>query len=237
MESIGQGEKVVPLDDVVGSDEKISLDSNFADGRPLTELVDKLLLAEADPLKDEFLILKCIVLQGKLQTGDNRRLACLREWARRINRLVDIRVDVTATYDEKHLVSNFLQHYTTNTGALPRVRSGRSPRPDFSDEERDRPLERRPRYPEKGKGKGKSKGYGKKGKRDRAGEGPYGKSRKGKGKGRSKGAARYNGREEDGSYADDKDSRADLHDEYRGDFDEEAFPVQRGLSDDQGDGG
>jgi len=246
------GERVVSLEEVEGTNEGISIDDKFSDGRPLIELVDLLLLGEVDPLKNDFLMLQCTIVEGRLRTADNKRLACLREWAKRINRPVDIRVDVTAAYDEKSYVSAFLNHYTTGTGDLPRVRArdGRSHYPEAEDrvlerrtklERSDKPIGQAPADHERGKG------YRSKGKRDRDAEGPNdragfrsGKGRKGKkGKGRGKGSARDNGRE-DGVYLDgdqyDKDSRAGLDDTLSPKFSED-FVDSRGAHDVAGDAG
>lgn len=208
------------LDDIVGTNENICLDDKFSDGRPLTELVDLLLLGEVDPLKDDFLMLECSRVEGSLRTADNKRLACLREWARRIHRPVDVRVEVTETYGEKHYVSAFLQHYTTESGNLPRVRDGR---PHYHQEDEDRVLDRRRpigAIGQSGNDRERGKGYRGKGKRDRD-EGLHDRGfrgSKGKGKskskmpiGKSKGLPRDNGREDKaygGEDGYDKDSRA-----------------------------
>lgn len=224
------GDKEMLLDQVVScSPHPIDIRGCFQDGRPMQELVDKLVLAEADPLRDDFLKLRCVIHQGQIICLDARRLACLQEYARKVQREVTIRVNVNESWDKDPNVSNFLKHYTTVDGGPPKVRwrqqqnygtNDRDGRRDDNDRERRQPI---------GQGRGKGgKGQGKKGKR---------RNRDGKSGGGWKGRKNWNWKQGDekqsydgGNTADDdKDSRQgvdDTNEESWNDpnfFDEEDF--------------
>ncbi|CAE7481327.1 unnamed protein product [Symbiodinium sp. CCMP2456] len=224
------GDKEMLLDNVVScSPHPIDIRGCFQDGRPMQELVDKLVLAEADPLRDDFLKLRCVIHQGQIICLDARRLACLQEYARKVQREVTIRVNVNESWDKDPNVSNFLKHYTTVDGGPPKVRwrqqqhygtNDRDGRRDDNDRERRQPI---------GQGRGKGgKGQGKKGKR---------RNRDGKSGGGWKGRKNWNWKQGDekqsydgGNTADDdKDSRQgvdDTNEESWNDpnfFDEEDF--------------
>jgi len=240
------GDKEMLLDHVVsGSPNPIDIRGSFQDGRPMQELVDKLVLAEADPLRDDFLKLRCVIHQGQITCLDVRRLACLQEYARKVQREVTIRVNVQDNWDKDQIVSGFLKHYTTADGGSPKVRrrqpqqygaNDRDGRRDDNDRERRQPI---------GQGRGKGgKGQGKKGKR---------RNRDGKSGGGWKGRKNWNWKQGDGrkSYDggntadDDKDSRQgvdDTNEESWNDpnfFDEEDFvsntPAPAGSAQKQGE--
>jgi len=199
----------------------------------MQELVDKLVLAEADPLRDEFLKLSCVFYQGKFQSTDVRRLACLQEYARKVQREVRVKVNVTDCWDDSRNISKFVQHYTTRDGGTPTVRwrnPGDQDQRPHHDRDRDWHRDDRERRQPIGQGRGKDrggKGQGKKGKRkgyrEDGSKGSKGRSRKGRSSG--KGDARH-GHDDGGQYPVDDDYRDNDQDSRQG-IDED--PVGAGI--------
>jgi len=105
-------ERVVSVDQVQFSAPLSKVGDTFENGRPLQELIDKLVSGEVDPLREPFLRLRAIERRGELNCLDNHRLKCLKEYQKQATQKVEIRVIVQARHDDNDM-HNFLEHYSS----------------------------------------------------------------------------------------------------------------------------
>jgi len=101
--------EIVPVRDVLFTQDSIG--SRFTDGRTFEDLIEGLQSGAIVPLSAGFLTLTAVNVDGKNFCMNNRRLWCLQEYQKTVNKTVCVRLRITKNKDPE--IDKFLRHYTT----------------------------------------------------------------------------------------------------------------------------
>ncbi len=89
----------------------------FRDGRSLEQSVADLVDGRVDALRDEWLTLDVVLLNGKLYSVNNRRLYCLKQFQILVRHsctvLVRVRLHRWNSISQGHICKQFRKHFTT----------------------------------------------------------------------------------------------------------------------------